>query len=83
MKTKEKEKKKMIIKPADPVSLFPEEIIKTGKVELQTQGGREPIKDPTELTEKTNEAYSKKNQELKANIEKSFSFYERMLKIKK
>lgn len=72
----------IIIKPTDPVHLFPEEIMKTGSVELQTQDGTESISDANELIEKVNDARSEIEQKIEHNIEKSLQYEERMKKIK-
>lgn len=83
MKTKETEKNKMIIKPTDPVHLFPEEIMKTGRVELQTQDGTESISDAKDLVEKVDDARSSMNQDFKRKIKKSLLLNKRIKKIEK
>lgn len=75
-------KDRIIIKPTDPVHLFPEEIMKTGSVELQTQDGTEAISDASELIEKVNDARSEIEQKIEHNMEKSLQYEERMKKIK-
>lgn len=75
-------KDRIIIKPTDPVHLFPEEIMKTGSVKLQTQDGTEAISDANELIEKVNDARSEIEQKIEHNMEKSLQYEERMKKIK-
>ena len=75
-------KDRIIIKPTDPVHLFPEEIMKTGSVELQTQDGTEAISDASELIEKVNDARSEIEQKIAHDMEKSLQYEERMKKIK-